>query len=134
MELEDQVCSLELANKLKKLGVKETHKFYWVEHSSMPGTFILLLSGCGFSEYQLKREHCAAFTVAELLDGMHDGIRLEKLSDGSYGCEWPEKHFQAYNLYQPDQKWSAANACAKMKIYLLENKLITVESVNGRVE
>jgi hypothetical protein len=29
MELEKQVCNLELAQKLKKLGVKQESLFYW---------------------------------------------------------------------------------------------------------
>ena len=29
MKLEDQVCSLELAKKLKELGVKQDSLFYW---------------------------------------------------------------------------------------------------------
>ena len=31
MKLEQQVCSLELAKELKKLGVKQKSEFYWYE-------------------------------------------------------------------------------------------------------
>jgi len=30
MKLKDQICSLELARELKKLGVKQESLFYWV--------------------------------------------------------------------------------------------------------
>ena len=58
MKLEDQVCSLELAQRLKELGVKQESLWVWREY------------GHGF-ELELRDEDTfgemtAAFTVAEL--------------------------------------------------------------------
>ena len=33
MKIESQVCSLELAKKLKELGVKQESLYYWCENS-----------------------------------------------------------------------------------------------------
>lgn len=35
MKLEDQVCSLELAKRLKELGVQQNNVFYWVQGHDM---------------------------------------------------------------------------------------------------
>jgi hypothetical protein len=56
MELEKQICSLELAKKLKELGVKQDSLFWWV-------------NGRGRMELHDKHtdsDSVSAFTVAEL--------------------------------------------------------------------
>lgn len=71
MKLEDQVCSLELARKLKELGVKQESSFY---HIIENGHYKLYpYKAPGFSLEGIRKnprkdwDWCSAFTVAELL-------------------------------------------------------------------
>jgi hypothetical protein len=137
MKLEDQVCSLELAQKLKKLGVKQESMFYWVP-SAMPNdppsqNYI-------WSPYfdQDGQEVCdddvSAFTVAELGEIMTDAGSGVVSVMGKTACatlvkkEWwvtggnwiPEK--QKYDHLETDEKW--ADALAKMLIHLIEKGLV----------
>ncbi len=67
MKLEDQVCSLELAKRLKELGVKQeyqAHDGYWVKLSSGEWKLMFLDEGED-APTQTGFEHCRAFTVAE---------------------------------------------------------------------
>jgi hypothetical protein len=101
MKLENQVCSLELAKKLKELGVKQESLFYWVRHWN-EGKWVDKL-------FYLKDEDdkvnsfTSAFTVAELGE-MLTKQQIKNSLDGSNDTE--------------------TNARAKMLIYLVENKLI----------
>jgi len=125
MRLEDQVCSLELAKKLKELGVKQDSLFYWLKEEEP----YIWFNPPNFS-HPMNTVHWnySAFTVAELLDiipplstlqllkglNIHKGIifvlRLETLDID-------------YTQYSD---FSAANACAKMLIYLIENGIVKV--------
>ena len=62
MKLEDQVCSLELAKKLKELGVKQESLFYWwfVRNDMGDDVFVSDTKPVNGTEYW------SAFTVAEL--------------------------------------------------------------------
>jgi len=62
MKLEDQVCSLELAKKLKELGVKQESYWSWLKGDADYGDEPYLL-GC---TTKLEEDECSAFTVAEL--------------------------------------------------------------------
>lgn len=69
MKLEDQVCNLELAKRLKELGVKQESAFYW---GCRDGQNINLFSLDTVLDWGLEEtfEPCdqdvSAFTVAEL--------------------------------------------------------------------
>jgi hypothetical protein len=142
MELEQQVCSLELAKRLKQLGVKQECLFYWDENwdSDVPG---------GKHWWSLTRSwerkdgnfQYSAFTVAELgemlpKDVWFQGIRFERAFD-TFQNDWVVGYY--YNgltpsvidkNYQIETKCAApteADARAKMLIYLLENKLLTLQ-------
>ncbi len=141
MKLEDQVCSLELAKRLKELGVKQESLVFWQ---------FLEPWGKHPSEWQLRHypnleksssnsEHeISAFTVAELGEMLP---RVFKNDDDMYYIEpnangnglrymdYVKYHMgvgtflRAYPLVVADTE---ADARAKMLIYLLENKLITL--------
>lgn len=141
MELEKQVVSLELAKRLKELGVKQESLFWWVEWAR----------GYGKGHIDYKRNLCwelrrddqiinfenkfAAFTVAEL--GEMLPRRLELTSDREphnthrLVTEHQDTRFMmAYicadchgKLYQTYADTEAA-ARAKMFIYLLQDKLV----------
>lgn len=108
MKLEDQVCSLDLAKRLKELGVKQGSHFWWRYTSDMSDTMLL--------DRKWESSHfefVSAFTVAEL------GTMLK----------WRSLTYKAqpqwYEILK-DETLTEADARAEMLIYLLENKLITV--------
>lgn len=109
MKLKDQVCSLKLAKKLKKLGVNQESEFYYMQASdeytkdSEHGSL-----SCGLSGYFGKntepyvlgmmeiigmvncKNYYSAFTVAELIFilGKKFGI-LDKFKNGEFGAYIP---------------------------------------------
>jgi hypothetical protein len=76
MELKDQVVSLELAQKLKELGVKQESLFYWLEHyvgpasragnTPMPPKPKVIDAKNAHKILSYNKFTYAAFTVAEL--------------------------------------------------------------------
>lgn len=137
MKLKNQVVSLDIAKRLKELGVKQESLFWWdfrpkVGESKCDWHVML--------EKQLENKYMAksAFTVAELGDMLPDVIKLEK--GNAYFTQ--EKTIEPTNkkhlwevFYEyfydeggkiSEQSDTEADARGKMLIYLLENKLITL--------
>lgn len=148
MTLEQQVCSLELAQKLKELGVKQESVFKYCGGHIMydedeEGKFEPCVNTDLLS---MADEYChtagltceftvSAFTVAELgemlpgfvdLDGRVVVLKQNKSNDGKtygiYGTLMDGSAIKIEMFCAPTE----ANARAKMLIYLLENKLITL--------
>lgn len=133
MTLEQQVCSLELAKKLKELGVKQESLFYWVttKPTDIKPTTIEWEGDIEWIRENISHtyitEQVSAFTVAEL------GEILSRNNDLRY-------YFN--HVWQQDkQSWIVMDVCldnyyeyasteadarAKMLIYLIKNKLITL--------
>lgn len=121
MRLEDQVCSLELANKLKALGVKQESYFWWdTRHINL----FTKENGQPFHSEDIV----SAFTVTELGEYLENLLSYEQfytayreamaLSADSDAVSSPAR--VACNLMvQPD-------IAASMLIYLLENNLVAV--------
>lgn len=124
MELEKQVCSLELAKKLKELGVEQESLFVW--HSDSPRYGWLLCSNDD-KRYPLGTRRLSAFTVAELGEMLAHSKTL--CSADKFGDEW---HYHIHYMNGRSRKHkegietSEADARAKMLIYLIENNLITL--------
>lgn len=126
MNLESQVCSLELAKKLKELGIKGESQFYFVNPKSI-GDHILenevwmiahqtQISG-------LSELFISAFTVAELgemLPEHYGTIRDLSLPD-SLG--WKACGINGIVTKMKTKSSNEANTRAKMLIYLIENGL-----------
>ena len=124
MTLEQQVCSLELAKKLKDLGVKQESYFRHVRLSDKPDLtedwYILDRKPTDYIEI------VSAFTVAELGEMLPDNFHTyRKGGDKQYWCGMDIKLY-----YIKDSDWwnheeapTEADARAKMLIYLLENNL-----------
>lgn len=133
MNLEQQVCSLDLAKRLKELGVKQEGYFVW--------------EGADEFGYVVKRRadsgsNVSAFTVAELGEMLPKHLLLA--DDGGANRYISITHGKA--PFNDNRTWyvyydqinepcdykigqeaiTEADARAKMLIYLLENKLITV--------
>ncbi len=143
MELEKQVVNLELSKRLKKLGVKQNSLFYWcewtmdritLEYVENPDDFVAITGG--------SMDRFSAFTVAELGEMLPRSFDYEVSEFGvrdlifSSGRTIIENNgwYVMYNDPHPSNKIpvyaqhadTEANARAKMLIYLLENKLITL--------
>lgn len=131
MTLENQVVSLELAKKLKKLGVKQESLFWWNELFEMSVTKYILNYG------RFNRvEAFSAFTVAELgemlpafikHDKRHFKLYVAKNENDEWFIEyqgWTSQLLENYELLVQRNAATEADARAKMLIYLLENKLI----------
>lgn len=150
MELEKQVCSLELAKRLKELGVNQVSIFKWIKANHPTEKrcdAIVQHTGAlndSYDETLVSDEWTltswAAFTVAELGELLKPvmfktGTKIEgkcyqylslKCSlfavwlEHSFDSGFSEKHETIFQVINETE----ANARAKMLIYLLENKLI----------
>lgn len=121
MTLEKQVVSLELARKLKELGVRQESAFYWRE-----------LSGeCklhkNYSVNVKRREwvYCfAAFTVAEL----GEMLPIKTASYREAGDHWEMRmsnpSYEAKQFTHDLRTATEADARAKMLCYLIEQKIV----------
>jgi hypothetical protein len=125
MKLEQQVCSLDLAKRLKELGVKQEGYFVWAKPAelSQPGytdDYHLIIS----STYDYI-DSVSAFTVAELGemlpafigDWVLDQIRMTTME---FGLVYRDNHKYLYNVSADTE----ADARAKMLIYLTESHII----------
>jgi hypothetical protein len=119
MIIEQQVCSLELAKRLKELGVKQESLFYW---QFFPGHNFIIHDKDKSNHYET--ETYSAFTVAELGEMLPDWNESVKRAYKDWVCIIRNKN--------TDINWHSfgeteANARSKMLIYLLENGLIKNE-------
>lgn len=134
MELEKQVVSLELAKRLKELGVKQESFFQWEVSGSR--SYIrwnqYAKCGCEFMTTANLKFRYSAFTVAELGEMLPRQIGRTHWTEHIRGKVSGWVSFLRYVEYE--KTWdiesfeadTEADARAKMLIYLLENKLITV--------
>ena len=126
MNLEEQVCNLELSKKLKELGVKQESQFYWVEGEKehylcmKRNTIYYDINNLIPLNLKLCKDDriISAFTVAELGSEDYFTTKENRLTD------WECKNDYDYHLEYANTE---ANARAKMKIYLIENKLVVIE-------
>lgn len=139
MKLKDQVCSLELAKKLKELGVKQESLFYWATDGNrnwldikINGLFYDFNFQVADDDFYKRNEfyQYSAFTVAELGEMLPKGHWTNgAVCKGC--CDRNLNYFCEYEIdfENPEAKKeliyanTEANARAKMLIYLLENKL-----------
>lgn len=147
MKLEQQVCSLELAKKLKALGVKQESLFYWSEHDK-EGPCILFEPIAGRAEPYTAFWYLSysAFTVAELGEMLPHTVRAfnprTRSEDNYYLHYWslPDGTGWYIEYHTPHRKtrfgsdathcahWeeadTEANARARLLIHLIENNLL----------
>lgn len=122
MKLEEQVTNLELAKKLKELGVKQDSLFYWVKLGKR-------ITGNDNNEWSIDYKESeylwqafiSAFTVAELGE-MLPGI-YHPYKENNNKWHWVREKEQ---LNKVGHELTEADARAAMLIYLLENKLISL--------
>lgn len=131
MNLEDQICSLELAKRLKELGVNQKSLFCYQEiigndHSVWPRTLDLHRF-----KKPIEDDRVAAHTVAELGAILPLSIIYEEyeliLGMIKGNEEWITIYYEEESYTPLDCRDSImANSMAKMLIYLIENGLIKV--------
>jgi hypothetical protein len=125
MKLVDQVCSLELAERLKNLGIKQESLFYWLMHDGIGEPECsgnIHIGDADEKDYFI--ELASAFTVAELGEMLPGGIcQTDKINKKR------DSDLKSYCIYLAGDSFHAkddneANARAKMLIYLIENGLV----------
>lgn len=119
MKLEDQVCSLELAKKLKKFGVKQESLFYWIKYEGYDA-YLQSSKEPRSSVWCEGTEVVSAFTVAEL---------GEMYPKSSYAPSYPQNNGKWAVSWFDDARFeevTEADTRAKMLIYLLENRLVSI--------
>ena len=115
MKLEEQVVSLELAKKLKELGVKQESLFYLHQDGIGVPHFHPTEGDCNWSDC------VSAFTVAELGDMLPENTNTFKEPVGKR--EWVCTRNEPGVMLSFHAN-TEADVRAKMLVYLIENKLI----------
>jgi len=138
MKLEDQVVSLELAKRLKELGVKQESLFYWWLDT---GSDFKDEPSANYGKPTPKEnggwwDEVSAFTVAELGEMLPKYVGDDAQyflecyktdctpNKSGYQIRYSENQSAEYCLHAVMEN-TEADARAKMLIYLLENGLIT---------
>ena len=118
MKLEDQVVSLDLAKKLKELGVRQESIFYWriLQYDKSISLVYGRMGSPGICEW------VSAFTVAELGEMLPPFVTTEK-----YLC----KQKPRFNTHEEEtmecHSWhddKEADARAKMLIHLIKEGIV----------
>lgn len=148
MKLEDQVCSLPLAKRLKELGVKQESAFYWFNDLLAARSLGVTLAnfdegyksigskyGIWLSEWNDENsedatvEPVSAFTVAELGEMLPANLITQRLDVNT--PQWVTYFYDSQPYTGEDfEAATEADARAKMLIYLIENGLLK-ENSNG---
>jgi len=131
MKLKDQVCSLELAQKLKELGVKQKSLFTWrnnVGWNDQPKEdewIVTMQSFPGFPEI-------CAFTVAELGEMLPAHLQIDKYQNSKFlwSVSWSDMRNESHS----EKADTEAAARAKMLIHLIEKGIVTMKSIEGKTE
>lgn len=139
MNLEQQVCSFDLAKRLKELGVKQESTWYWWENTEKLGEAYLHVDErnlVGTQTTELRTNYksipcCySAFTVAELGNLFPAKLKEKKKLCWLTSCKG-DNYWACWYQDAADNKIgdtirapTEADARAKMLCYLLENRLI----------
>ncbi len=141
MKLEEQVVSLEIAKKLKELGVEQESYFWWVDTKEEGGEGFRLrenrtaewLEHLKATQPAAKNmEYYSAFTVAELGEMLPDRIESFEFQLCKYKNTIEHKFIYLMGYWDVEnhewryvqEGYTEADARGKMLIYLKENKLI----------
>jgi len=118
MKLEDQVCSLEYAKRLKELDVKQDSVFCWKNDDEFcKSCSKWKITPFEKVKYQNKYQIYSAYTVAELGEMLPIYVTSEKTNKHEF---FVRSEDAVYNTLENTE----VDARAKMLIYLIENGLI----------
>ena len=121
MKLEQQCCSLELAKRLKELGVKQESFFYYYYSTILKSWLISV-----HKDIERDLDDISAFTVAELGNMFPFACVISTYNGGISGYVCESIAIPYHNKIPEINGETEADARAKMLIYLLENNLITL--------
>lgn len=132
MELAEQVVLLELAQKLKELGIKQDSLFYWIKAQTSENVCAYGLTFVSniFNPINNFKEIYSAFTVAELYDILPCSIDIFGLCMEVTSICINNRINNLYKImYKDNDKGlcvpmvglKLADCLAKMLIYLIEN-------------
>jgi hypothetical protein len=136
MNLEQQVCSLDLAKRLKKLGTKQGGNFWWNGDARLYYRFDK--SMVSFSEQVVMKksafgdsdEWYTAFTIAELGEILPKWIpergELIIIRTAAWRFYYGAPPSQSGIKFTASTDGNEADSRAEFLIYLIENKLIAV--------
>lgn len=132
MKLEDQVVSLDLAKRLKELGVKQKSHFIWANGGYKwfvsPDHEIIRINDPGYAQ-----PWPSAFTVAEMGEMLPPGIASfqERMANTQaeikkWFCAYEEEADDHGPVINPrvENADTEADARAKMLIYLIEKGMV----------
>lgn len=127
MKLEDQVCSLDQAKKLKELGIKQESLFLWVKRHGCSIEYLAYINAIEISDFEY---FYSAFTVAELGKMLPRSIIFEckfYFLNNDFYLDGTSSIYYSNDFYTPFDVTGSDNeayARSKMLICLLENKII----------
>lgn len=147
MKIQNQVCTLQQAQKLKAIGIDQDTAFCFVE-SKGQNTFCLYTTEEIHIERGYTQDRVAAFSVAELGAMISDMIDQNDITVHSYFNdhlgEWDcEARRRIENEKTGEMTWPIVNeeegdteaeARASMLLWLLENKECTIDQINERLK
>jgi hypothetical protein len=126
MKIENQVCSLEQAKRLKELGISQDSYFLFGADGQLTE---------GWSVEGTETEFFAAYTTAELGMLLPERITTHT-EDGVYHCSAQKELYPFPEIEENHQYFvvtsdtSEAEARAGMLLFLLKYEFVTVEKVN----
>ena len=123
--LEQQVTSLDLSKRLKELGVKQDSLWYWGERTFANGVDVIDKEKANSSAWV---KVCSAFTVAEHGEALPSSIKTDYSSLNYLHIAKLENTKEWLIAYFHDEIRGSteADARAKMRIWLIKNKLVEV--------
>jgi hypothetical protein len=127
MNVEDQLCVLAYAKRLKEMGVKQDSLFVWFAvKPAILKVFYRELLKQSYTHYDKDEDYyeCnAAFTASELGALLPSEIRSQKLACIKLDDEWEVSYGLSIEYVRSK---TLPNAMARMLMLLIENKLIEV--------
>lgn len=122
-QIEKQVTSLALSQRLKELGVKQKSLFYWI-FVTMPGEQGEWRCAYDWDPLFVREDKVAAFLVGELGDMLPDLIYTTRKIETWYGSILSQRLINKVGLDVKFEAETESDVRAKMLIYLLENGII----------
>lgn len=152
MKLENQVCTLEQAERLKELGVKQISMLAYNKHGELENDLLTEVEALWHDEYS------AAYTVAEMrmaigigytvvqtgwriyngkTDPTYSVVKSAQLHDKGYYLDAPEVGRDNVDVWAgigDEQPFTDGDAHGRLLIYLLENYTDVLLEVNQRLQ
>lgn len=141
MKLENQVCTLQQAKRLKELGITQDSFFYHIEAFNDIAYMNKICQIKGFDNSTYSGQYIySAYTTSEIgvmlpRKYVSEKTQWEDISK-KYICGVPYPDGEDNYDYSNNSQFGAteAEARAAMLIYLLENNLTTASEVNERLK